>query len=84
MQGKERGKRTSRVVTRALTIWLSLYNNSGSGDDCSRGHSRKKSQSRSRYADSHEIVNQRVVKLLGVRGRTDQCGEGSEGKLSEE
>jgi len=43
-------------LNRALTIWLSLHSNSGSGDDRRRGRSRKKGQGRTLSAGSHEIV----------------------------
>jgi hypothetical protein len=40
-KGGKEDSESQYKITRALTIWLSLRDNSGGGDDCCRNHSRE-------------------------------------------
>ncbi len=68
-------------VTQTLTIWLRLWDNSGGGDDCCRGHSLKEGQSRRGIAGSHKIVKRGGGQSTG---RKRSCRSVREGKLFRE
>jgi hypothetical protein len=65
MQGQRLGKdepQSGYGIAQTLTIWLSLWGNSGSGDDCCGDHSPKQGQSRSRNTASHGFPKEAVRK----------------------